>query len=93
MDKCLIFEELYANLFCLYRSIGGIFYQLKKNFSELEKFRNYNFVIKINYHNIKYKSPVFTPEYCVKTNKTYHVKLLVPLTISYKRKFVCIYDF
>lgn len=50
-------------------------------------------MVKINYNNIKYKKPNFNIEYCIKNNKTYNVKLWIPITISYKRKFICLYDY
>nr|YP_009503399.1 RNA polymerase beta subunit [Euglena clara]AXA45453.1 RNA polymerase beta subunit [Euglena clara] len=58
---------------------------LKEGIKEISKIKHLNFEIKIHTDKIKYKQPIHSIQTCLAKNKTYDVKIYLPIEIS-KRK-------
>nr|YP_009145381.1 RNA polymerase beta subunit [Cryptoglena skujai]AKL39006.1 RNA polymerase beta subunit [Cryptoglena skujai] len=60
----------------------------KEEIKKLSRIKYYNFELKIDFNNIKYKKPKNSLQECILKNKTYSIPIFIPVSVKYKRTLV-----
>lgn len=68
-------------------------YLIKNQIINLQEISKYKYKIKTDYFHIKYKKGRYNIDECIIKNKTYTIRIYIPIEIYYTEKIIQKYDF